>query len=568
MLSVKTASSVHFYQTLRLFNKITPFFRIFNVKNFEIKKNTHGQISTKELPVSFGIQNLSTKSVLPAANKILPALNMSEIRMEDERDEVAGLPPRFGYPTPVNCNLNNSGEWTKLSNGDRIWRLNIECEKALSINLLYDKFWLPEGAKLFVYSQDKTKHIGAFTSVNNKGTEKEVRGFATGLIYSDKITLEYYVPNGVEQGIISIAYVVQGYRYINIAKSTESLGSSGACQVNVNCTEGQNWQNEKNAVALILVNGIRWCSGSLVNTTANDARPLFLTANHCLGGWANAVVHDAIDAPNLDLWSFYWNYEHPTCANSNVEPAIKSTSGAIVVANDSISDFALLQLTENPSNRNDVNLYYLGWDGSGNAGTGGVGIHHPNGDVKKIATHNVTPTSNGNYWNLYWMQTQNGYSVTEGGSSGSPLLNNSHRVIGQLYGGSYINCSNPSNDLAMYGKFSVSWIGNGAPDNRRKLQPWLDPDSTGILVLNGCSGIVNFTNQTVTSDTTIVSCGDLNVQNITLTNGATLTLNAGNDINIKEVYLLNGAKLILNAGGEATIERDFDMELGTELEIN
>ncbi|MDR1792509.1 MAG: hypothetical protein LBR36_03585 [Bacteroidales bacterium] len=30
--------------------------------------NTYGQISTKELPVSFGIQNLSARSVLSVAN--------------------------------------------------------------------------------------------------------------------------------------------------------------------------------------------------------------------------------------------------------------------------------------------------------------------------------------------------------------------------------------------------------------------------------------------------------------------------------------------------------------------
>jgi hypothetical protein len=150
---------------------------------------TYGQISTKEAPVSFGVQNLSAKSILPAANKVMPVLNMALINQEDKSDEANGLPPRFGYPHPVNYNLTNSGEWTTLANGDKIWRLHIESAAALSINLLYDKFWLPEGVKLFIYSQDKTKHIGAFTAANNKGSKTVLRGFATGLIYSDKITL-------------------------------------------------------------------------------------------------------------------------------------------------------------------------------------------------------------------------------------------------------------------------------------------------------------------------------------------------------------------------------------------
>ena len=36
-------------------------------------------------------------------------------------------------------------------------------------------------------------------------------------------------------------YVVQGYRYIELPSNmtTRDLGSSGSCQVNVNCSEGQ-----------------------------------------------------------------------------------------------------------------------------------------------------------------------------------------------------------------------------------------------------------------------------------------------------------------------------------------
>jgi subtilisin family serine protease len=61
-----------------------------------------------------------------------------------------------------------------------------------------------------------------------------------------------------------------------------------------------------------------------------------------------------------------------------------------------------------------------------------------------------------------------------------------------------------------------------------------------------CPAIVNFTNQTVTSDTTVVSCGDINVQNVTVT---------------------NGAKLTLDAAGEVNIISDFEVELGSEFEI-
>jgi hypothetical protein len=149
--------------------------------------------------------------------------------------------------------------------------------------------------------------IGAFTSANNKSDAENVQGFATGLIYGDRVVLEYYLPeNAEEQGVISVAYVVHGYRYIVLPELTEAdYGDSGSCNINIKCSEGQDWQTEKNAVAMILVNGNRYCSGSLVNTTASDYRPLFLTADHCLGGWANDVKYDAITDSLLNHWSFY-----------------------------------------------------------------------------------------------------------------------------------------------------------------------------------------------------------------------------------------------------------------------
>ena len=58
--------------------------------------------------------------------------------------------------------------------------------------------------------------------------------------------------------------------------------------------------------------------------------------------------------------------------------------------------------------------------------------------------------------------------------------------------------------------------------------------------------VVNFTNQIVTTNTTIVSCGDINVQ---------------------YVKVQNGAKLIFDAVGDVNIISDFEVESGSEFEI-
>lgn len=454
----------------------------------------YGQLSTDEEPLSFRT-NVPLLKRSAKAQKITASLDMKKIGQEDIADEENGLPPRFGYKHEVNYNLDNSGEWTELPDGSKMWRLSIACPGALSINLLYDKFWIPDSAKFFIYSNDRKHSIGAFTSVNNKGDRKDIQGFATGLVYGDQVTLEYWLPSDAKEvGVISVAYVIHGYKYILLSDDEmyAGYGQSGNCQVNVNCNEGRNWQNEKNAVAMILVDGDRWCTGSLVNTTANDNRPLFLTADHCLVG------RDAIGNPNLNHWSFYWNYESPGCANAS--SGTRSTAGATVVANNGVTDFALLRLTENPRNATNITPYYLGWDRSGNAGTGGVGIHHPSGDIKKISTYSMTPINsycaNSNlYWDVRFIQTANGHSVMEPGSSGSPLINSNRKVIGQLYGPYNLSrcpayqCNNPSLQQVAYGKLSVSWTGNGATDSRRRLRDWLDPAGTNPQTLNGMEKI-------------------------------------------------------------------------------
>ena len=71
--------------------------------------------------------------------------------------------------------------------------------------------------------------------------------------------------------------------------------------------------------------------------------------------------------------------------------------------------------------------------------------------------------------------------VTEPGSSGAPLFNSTHSVIGQLHGGNS-SCDNPTGS-DWYGKLSLSWTGNGNTYSRRRLIDWLDPYNTGVTVM-------------------------------------------------------------------------------------
>ena len=99
---------------------------------------------------------------------------------------------------------------------------------------------------------------------------------------------------------------------------------------------------------------------------------------------------------------------------------------------------------------------------------------------------------------MYWTSTANGWGVTEGGSSGSPLFDYQGYLIGTLTGG-LSDCipggggSGTGPDKPdYYGKFSFSWDQNGSLPSER-LREWLDPTASGTLTLGGI-------NATLTAD--------------------------------------------------------------------
>jgi hypothetical protein len=509
---------------------------------FAGRENTWAQISIGGNPMSWVVNK---ENDLNGIKFSFPSPDFDALEKEDLEDEKRGVPPRFGFLHRTTINLLAAQNQVFKSNDWNMWRVEFVCPKALSINFIFDKFWLPEGGKLFIYSKDRKHLIGAFTNQNNKGTLNEIRGFATGLVYGENVVMEYEEPiHKKEFAIINISGVVHGYRKIRVPnenKSASSFGQSGSCQVNVNCPDGSNWQNEKRGIAMILVGGNRWCSGSLINNTLNNGDLLFLTANHCLDG------RSATSNPNLTDYSFWWDYEAPLCGNPSSEPSPKITNGALILANKFNPDFGLLRLTESPLNINPpVNVFFNGWDRTSTPGSGGAGIHHPSGDIKKISIFQMSPVSNHscvnstrpNTWSVVFNHGNNFYSSTEGGSSGSPLFNNSKKIIGQLWSGFDINncvygpeCVAPNRDYSYYGQLHVSWTGGGANTNR--LSNWLDPNNSGATSLDG--GYFNNCPQNVFVSNPINSFGEFQASNkvtasSTIASGANVSMKAGNSI--------------------------------------
>ncbi|MCK4569023.1 MAG: PKD domain-containing protein [Bacteroidales bacterium] len=435
--------------------------------SLSLTQSLQAQRSVPGVPQSSLYENLSEK----IDYRELEAPDMTVIRAEDLAKP---LPYRAGVSVPVNLSIDNSGEWTDLPDGGRIWRLSLEVEGALALGVYYDNFWLPFGGELYLYNEEKTNIIGAYTEENNNPDCV----FSNQLVEGDVVILEYYQPAGQSiEPLISISEVSYTYRGVYFESSPER-GGAAWCMININCSpEGDNWQDEKRGVVKQFMKiGYAYylCSGSLINNTEQDMTPYLLTAFHCGEG---ASIAD------LNVWVFYFNYESSTCAG-NWGPSNYTMTGCTKRAEGGYttgSDFLLLELKTNvPAS---YSAYFNGWDRTNIGADSGVNIHHPMGDIKKISTYNYQLTSsqwnnNGvlSHWKTYWAETPHGTSITEGGSSGSPLFSQDGLVVGDLTGGPADDCNNPS--YSLYGKVYWSWDKMG-PASSQRLKPWLDPGDYG-----------------------------------------------------------------------------------------
>ncbi|CAG5084127.1 T9SS type A sorting domain-containing protein [Parvicella tangerina] len=407
--------------------------------------------------------------------EVMPSFDLDAVIAANEANAANKIGPyMFGYEHAVNYNLNNSGEWQTLDNGDKVWRIRIASPGALSLNFVFSDFKLPKGAHLHIYNADRSMVVGAYTHENNNPNDE----LGTELIKGDDATIEYYVPKSAASvGRLQLTMVVHGYNDIMGWYSEKALNDSGGCNMDAICPDGDDWRNEIRSVARI-VNGGGVCSGTLLNDVPQSGTPYFLTANHC-------------SPQSMGSYVFQFHYDSPTCgsqttSNSTAPSAsdVKSINGSVLRARNADSDFGLVELNSTPPA--SYNVYYAGWNNSGNTPQTAVGIHHPSGDVKKISfdddplqsASGLSSVANSEWRIEQWERN----TTTEGGSSGSGLWDENHLIIGQLHGGQAA-CGNSVNDY--YGKFSMSWDGNGSSQASERLQDWLDPQNTGATTMPG-----------------------------------------------------------------------------------
>ena len=344
-----------------------------------------------------------------------------------------------------------SGVWETTQEGTRLWRMALRSPGAHGIRVEFDNFDVGDGK---VWLHDNTHVAGPYTGRGIYGDGH----FYTSSVYAESAVLEYEPAAGVTDEleppfqIRSVVHQVQSALDATAGKADPA----DACELDANCFP--EWSSSLSVVGQIsfVGDGVEaLCSGSLLATRDNSAKPYFLTAGHC--------VHDEATARTVQA---YWNYQTPSCGGkppASRDAALKSTLGAHLISAAPVEDgdFSVILLNDVPNG-----VTFSGWD-PGNPGMGDfTAIHHPSGSWKRLSFGFRFADQDVEIVDLGLAPAQKFYRIafTEGrierGSSGSPLFSSPGVIVAsasyaQIFSDGTVCRINPQG--TGYSRFSVTY---------------------------------------------------------------------------------------------------------------
>jgi subtilisin-like proprotein convertase family protein len=441
-------------------------------------------VSKEANPLSLAGNVMSIKDVDIVRTDVL---DFEAAIQESARMAETGGPLRFAIPVESDYTVDNSGTWETLPGGKVLWRLRVASPGALSLNIGFTRYSMPDGGTMTLLTTDGREVMRPFTAKDNAPSGE----LWTPILNAEEIIIEVELPDEKAAGNldIQIGRINAGFRHFG-GPTVNERGTSGSCNVDTACSQGDPWRDEIAASGAYSVNGVDACSGSMINNTAQNRVPYFLTAFHC-----------NVNASNAASVVIYWNFQNSYCrvigspdsGGAGDGPLSQFSSGTTFRAGSSPSDFTLLQVNTAPNPAWGVT--FAGWSRADAFPPSGACIHHPRVAEKRITFYDIavrpTRPTHGSSWGcsafpgpgdsshiaVYWS-----LGVTEPGSSGSPLFDNNQRIIGQLHGGPS-SCSQTGDGLSdCYGRVFRSWTGGGTAATR--LSDWLDPGNTGATFID------------------------------------------------------------------------------------
>jgi S1-C subfamily serine protease len=353
-----------------------------------------------------------------------------------------------------------------------VWTAAVKVPGATALRLHLTDVDLPAGVELYVYNL-AGQAFGPYTGRGPLGTGD----LHTNTVFGEQLLLQLQSPANTERaprltlaevGVMGARFVAPRFRPEGvfdpsdlgaIAKASNLCSNNASCVVNAACQSSAAVTAAQDAVASILFQSgasLFICTGGLVaDTVTTSVIPYFLTAHHC--------ISSSGEASSLET---YFDYV-TTCSNPNCTQPYSNTGetvGSTIMATGSTSDYSLLRLSSTPVTPDGV-ATYLGWLSTAVANTNNLGlfrISHPKGSPQAY-TEGVVDTSKPTCRTLArgnFIYSRDTLGATEGGSSGSPVVNGSGQIVGQLYGACGTNLNDvcdAANNATVDGAFAVSF---------------------------------------------------------------------------------------------------------------
>lgn len=279
-----------------------------------------------------------------------------------------------------------------------------------------------------------------------------ISNFWSRVMLDNKVIVKLYSSGnignhkGFEIKKVAYGYSEEKIRKQLVASQSQKAICSSDNKESIACYDGTEMFEKAKAVCRLLIGGSSLCTGWLLGSEGN-----LMTNNHCIGS--------ASDAQNTD---FMFNYQYNNCSEtSNAQTDIVASSSTFIKTNSSL-DYTLVQLPVNPTST----YGYLSLSSAVTSAGDRIYIpQHPGGRRKEISVKTDIGGTAGGFSSVFDSSLSNSqtvryYADTEGGSSGSPVLDyNSNLVIAIHNTG---GCPNGS-----YGRSDslISSIGNDMPTN-------------------------------------------------------------------------------------------------------